>query len=251
MSNELPASAVHKGTKTAFSGPLNSSGTDQTLRDSAYRTIWQRIVHLDYAPLTVLNEKSISAELGIGLSPVREALRWLEYDGLVMILPRRGTLTTEIGLSDVQSELEIRVELEGLAGRLAAQRGSAAEQEELSAHVQRMCDSNLSLADERHGFQTTDMDGEFHRLIYVQTRNKSLIRDLERHFAHALRIWFYCHRLRANLTEPDGYHELQVANYREVAHAIQIRDATRAEAAMRMHVMRDTQLVLSLLNKVK
>lgn len=224
---------------------------DESRRDQAYRKIWQRIVHLDYAPLTLLNEKQLSAELEIGLSPVREALRCLEYDGLVMILPRRGTLTTEIGLTDVQSELEIRVELEGLAGRLAAQRGSDAEHERLAKHVQKMSDLCSKRANGQRNIEFTDMDGEFHRLIYAQTKNKSLVRDLERHFAHALRIWFYCHRIRNRMPEfgvtPE---DEQIENYREVADALRKRDSARAEAGMRKHVMRDTERALMLLNQM-
>ncbi len=226
------------------------TSNDESRRDQAYRKIWQRIVHLDYAPLTLLNEKQLSAELDVGLSPVREALRCLEYDGLVMILPRRGTLTTEIGLTDVQSELEVRIELEGLAGRLAAQRGSDAEHERLARHIQQMTDLCEKRENGHRNIEFTDMDGEFHRQIYAQTKNKSLVRDLDRHFAHALRIWFYCHRLRNRMpvlgVAPGAE---QIENYREVSNALCRRDAAAAEAGMRKHVMRDTERVLALLNQ--
>lgn len=79
---------------------------ERNLRQQAYEAIWKKIVHLEYKPLSVLSEKELSAELGIGLSPIRQALRRLEYDGLVLILSGRGTLTTEISLNAVQRELE-------------------------------------------------------------------------------------------------------------------------------------------------
>jgi len=220
---------------------------EESQRDHAYRQIWKRIVYLDYPPLTLLNEKQLSAELGLGLSPIREALRYLEYDGLVMILPRRGTLTTEIGLTDVRSELEVRVELEGLAGRLAAQRGSMEEHEQLSAHVRMMGDVKALTDSGQRNTQFTDMDAQFHRMIYAQTRNKSLVRDLERHFSHALRIWFYCHRVRGSAFNVNDPSILQLENYQEAATALCERDPSRAEAAMRAHVTQDTERVLTLL----
>lgn len=223
------------------------SDTGLSLADRAYREIWQRIVHLDYPPSTPLQEKALSQELGMGLSPVRQALRRLEYDGLVMILPRRGTLTTEVGLHSLQWEMEIREELEGFAAALAARRGSRREHEELLEHIATMDELTSHRSDLPTLMRFTDADSAFHRMIYRQTRNDSLIVDLERHFAHALRIWNYCHRSQS-LDRPsftlDAY---DMGSYRAIAHAVNERDPGAAREAMRDHVRRDTTAALALL----
>jgi len=223
---------------------VNPDPSDTGLGVQAYREIWKRIVHLEYPPLAVLKEAQLSEELGIGLAPIRQALRRLEYDGLVMILPRRGTLTTEVGLNSIQWELEIRVELEGLAARLAAKRGSEAQRAELREIMAKLEEVYAEGATYSRMQRFTDLDGEFHRNLYLQTHNPSLISDLERHFAHSLRIWFYRHRSAPTVVE-----EASMWNYREIVAALEERDADRAEAALRWHIMHDTERVLTELHQ--
>lgn len=227
-----------------------ASQGEPSLGERAYQEIWQRIVHLDYKPLEVLNEKQLSVELGVGLSPVRQALRRLEYDGLVMILPRRGTLATEISLNAIQWELEIRVELEGLAARLAAARGRIEEHQEVSRLVDLM-EEVSSQGDELPTLMRfTEFDNQLHRMIYQQTHNPSLVVDLERHFAHALRIWFYCHRLQPGGSGGFSLAEYDTQRYRDLADALTARDGDRAEELMRQHVQQDTEDALTMMRKL-
>ncbi|RGE20090.1 GntR family transcriptional regulator [Leucobacter sp. wl10] len=223
---------------------------EPSLSGRAYQEIWQRIVHLDYKPLEVLNEKQLSIELGVGLSPVRQALRRLEYDGLVMILPRRGTLATEISLNAIQWELEIRVELEGLAARLAAARGTPEEQQQVSQLVDLMEEVSSQGDELPTHMRFTEFDNQLHRMIYQQTRNPSLALDLERHFAHALRIWFYCHRLQPSGHGGFSLAEYDTRRYRELVHALEDRDGERAEELMRRHVQQDTEDALAMMRRL-
>ncbi|WP_449276935.1 GntR family transcriptional regulator [Leucobacter sp. GX24907] len=229
---------------------MAAAASGESLGARAYREIWQRIVHLDFPPLSVLDEKQLSAELGVGLSPTRQALRRLEYDGLIMILPRRGTLTTEVSLNAVQWQLEIRTELEPLAGRLAAARGTAEEHRALQMHLEGIEQLAASQNTFDAQMQFTDMDRDLHRMIYAQTRNPSLIADLNRHFAHALRIWFYCHRARPNTGATFTLGDYDVSSYRDIVTAIVERDGDRAAQAMREHVIRDTEDALSQLRGI-
>lgn len=219
----------------------------EPLGTRAYQELWRRIVHLDYPPLTPLQDKQLSLELGFGLAPVRQALRRLEYDGLVMILPRRGTLTTEIGIRTVQWELEIREELEGLAGRLATKRGSREQHDELLDLVDRLeaCAQQPDTLETHTAF--TDLDSAFHRSIHLQTHNPSLVADLDRHFSHSLRIWHYCHRHADTEFTLDGY---DTGDYRVIAEAIRARDADLANETLRAHVRRDTETALRMLRGV-
>src|SRR3954468_3822167 len=108
-----------------------------SLGDIAYAGIRRRIVSLELPPGSAVNEAALATELGVGLAPVRSALRRLAWENLVVILPRRGTLVAELDAADLQEIFELRVELEGLAARLAAERAGPAERETLSALVER------------------------------------------------------------------------------------------------------------------
>ena len=219
----------------------------EPLGTRAYQELWRRIVHLDYPPLMPLQDKQLSQELGFGLAPVRQALRRLEYDGLVMILPRRGTLTTEIGIRSAQWELEIREELESLAGRLACRRGSAEQHDELLDIVDALeqCATRQDTLETHMSF--TDLDSAFHRSIHLQSHNPSLVADLDRHFSHSLRIWNYCHR---HAQTEFSLAQYDTGDYRTIAEAIKDRDAQRASDALRSHVRRDTETALAMLRSV-
>ena len=94
------------------------------MNDLAYRAIKARIVALEMPPASVVDETALVDELGVGLTPVRQALRRLALENLVVILPRRGTLVADLNASDLSKIYEMRVELETLAARLAAERAT-------------------------------------------------------------------------------------------------------------------------------
>lgn len=104
-----------------------SSRSGESLAEAAYRRIEELIVTLELEPGTVLSESALTARLGIGRTPVREALHRLAKEGLVMVLPRRGVIVPEINLARHLSLLELRREVERLIARKAALRASAQE----------------------------------------------------------------------------------------------------------------------------
>src|ERR1700761_8347327 len=99
----------------------------ETLTDRAYRLVEELIVTLALPPETILSEQSLAAKLGIGRTPIREALQRLARDGLVVILPRRGILVSQINLKTQMRLLEVRRELERLMARGAAERAAPEE----------------------------------------------------------------------------------------------------------------------------
>src|SRR6476660_2773566 len=108
-----------------------------SLGDIAYAGIRQRIVSLELPPGSAVNEAALAAELGVGLAPVRSALRRLAWENLVVILPRRGTLVTELDVADIAEIFELRLELEALSARLAGERADAAQRASLSELIER------------------------------------------------------------------------------------------------------------------
>ncbi|MCX7853916.1 MAG: GntR family transcriptional regulator, partial [Caldilineales bacterium] len=101
--------------------PTSRKTQAHSLSQRAYEGIKHQIISLALPPGAVIDEDRLQAELGLGRTPIREALQRLALEKLVTIVPRRGTFVTEIGLMDLRLLFEVRVPLESLATRLAAQ----------------------------------------------------------------------------------------------------------------------------------
>src|SRR6267143_507263 len=104
--------------------------------DEAYQRILERIVRLEMAPGSVVNEARLREELGIGRTPIREALQRLARENLVRSIPHRGTFVTDVNITDLARITEVRVLLEGHAARLAAERLAVADREALGVLVE-------------------------------------------------------------------------------------------------------------------
>src|SRR3979490_2166991 len=136
MDIRLDLSLVDEGTeltkKQAKRGSRAGEAEDGTLTDRAYRELEEMIVTLRLSPGTVLSEQALSLRLKIGRTPIREALQRLARDGLVVIMPRRGIMVSEINLRLQLRLLEVRRELERLMASLAAERASPEERREFA-----------------------------------------------------------------------------------------------------------------------
>src|SRR5919205_2124646 len=110
-----------------------------SLADRAYVAIRDQLLMLDIRPSDPIDDDALARDLGVGRTPVREALKRLEGDRLVVSFPRRGTFATGMDISDLAHISEVRVQLEPLAARRAAERAPRAVQvelEELAAHIE-------------------------------------------------------------------------------------------------------------------
>src|SRR3954463_7357178 len=115
---------------TAAPLDLDSSAV-ASLADKAYVAIRDRLIMLDIRPGDPIDDDDLAKDLGVGRTPVREALKRLEGDRLVVSYPRRGTFATGMDIADLAHISEIRVQLEPLAARRAAERVSTASRKEL------------------------------------------------------------------------------------------------------------------------
>src|ERR1700735_4535025 len=109
--------AMSKVSAGASKVPDHEADDSETLTDRAYRLVGELIVTLGLPPETILSEQSLAARLRIGRTPIREALQRLARDGLVVILPRRGILVSQINLKTQMRLLEVRREIERLLGK--------------------------------------------------------------------------------------------------------------------------------------
>ncbi|WP_158842837.1 GntR family transcriptional regulator [Saccharothrix deserti] len=196
------------------------------LADQAYLRIRDAIITVRLEPGEPLDEKALSAELGLGLTPVRDALKRLTLERLAVIYPRRGTFVTEINISDERRLTEVRLELEGLAAALAAQRATddeCAELNGLAARLEHTEDAaHLSL-------DYIAVDAEIHRMIYAAAHNPYLEASLNEYANLALRIWYYGLKRTPSRTP-------QACSQHDVVKAICARDPAAAREAARDHL---------------
>lgn len=153
--------------------------------DRAYEVIRERLVMLDIRPGEPINDDRLAAELGLGRTPVREAVKRLERDRLVIAYPRRGTFATAVDLTDLADISEIRRQLEPTAAARAARTASPESRSRLGALVQSIAD--IDDADDAREILRRDV--YVHREIYRASGNPHLEQILITLDGHATRIW--------------------------------------------------------------
>ncbi|MEU6669314.1 GntR family transcriptional regulator [Streptomyces sp. NPDC046727] len=194
-----------------------------TLADQAYRSIADRLVTLRIRPGEPVNDERIATELGFGRTPVREALKRLEHERLIVAYPRRGTFATEVQIADLGHISEVRLQLEPLAAGLAAERASEGDRAELDRLLARLAKTSGG----EHDLIRLDMT--LHRAIYAATRNPYLEDTLIRYDNLATRIWcLFLDRLPGLA----GH----VHEHGPLLRAIIDRDAEKAKALAASHV---------------
>ena len=196
-----------------------------SLSQQAYYLLRDRIVTLRLPPGTLVNERELMDEFGLGRTPIREALRRLADDDLVEVFPRRGIYVGPVDVGDLGAISEVRVELEGFVARLAAERATVGDRAELRALLEEL-ETHSGSYDER---ELIHIDQRLHRLIYRAARNPFLESALERYFVLALRLWFLALDRIEHL-------ESAVHEHRGLLEAIERGDASTAEAVARAHV---------------
>jgi DNA-binding GntR family transcriptional regulator len=168
---------------------------DGTLTDRAYHELEEMIVTLRLPPGTVLSEQTLALKLKIGRTPIREALQRLARDGLVVIMPRRGIMVSEINLKLQLRLLEVRRELERLMAKLAAERGTPEERQEFAEIAAGM----LKAADKSDDIEFMRLDQRFNFLIATTARNEFARRSMGLMNALSRRFWYQHYQEVADL----------------------------------------------------
>jgi DNA-binding GntR family transcriptional regulator len=209
------------------------SAAERLMADRAHEELRDLIVTLKLAPGALLREEELMAQLGIGRTPLRDAIKRLSLEGLVAVQPRRGTTITPVDVSDIVHITEVRAELEGLAAELAALRMSEEELAACRQWVQRLGD-----LDRRTGPEgLMRMDTEIHRFTWRAAGNPYLVQTLDRYFALSSRVWYMVIDRVPGLAGAVHHHET-------LLDALIDRDPPRARRAMREHVLEFQREVL-------
>lgn len=190
----------------------------------AREQIRDRIISLTLPPGSVINESLLMSELGLGRTPIREALKLLEAENLVVIVPRRGIFVAEIGLNHLHQIYEMRMALEPLAARLAASRITPPKLAQL-----RLCSEEMNHIDSLKIADIYRIDSAFHRLLARATGNDLLVRDISQQYNLAVRLW--------NLVQ-DRLHpnDLGVNMHLRLIEAVAAHDESLAERVMIEHI---------------
>jgi len=190
----------------------------------AYDVLREKIITLALAPGALLNEQALAREIRTGAAPVREALKLLAYDELVVVTPRHGLYVAGINLPDLEQLSEMRLRLEPFCARLAARRWDQDDWAVMEAL------RNEQLAtDPRDNQRLLEIDHKFHQALIRAARNKYLARNLEYLFGLSLRLWYLA------LPKLD-FLPGAVAEHLEMLDAIRQKDADQAEKIMHHHV---------------
>ncbi|MBO0827634.1 MAG: GntR family transcriptional regulator [Streptosporangiales bacterium] len=169
MDTTVKAPAVHQG----------------SLAEQAYRAIRDRLILLEIRPGEPINEDALTRSLEVGRTPVREALKRLASERLVVAYPRRGTFATDVNIADLRHISEVRHSLEPLGAAAAAERATDADRGRLDALLGELSDADGTRASD----ELMRLDLRAHRAVYDCTHNPFLQDTLVRYDNLATRIW--------------------------------------------------------------
>lgn len=208
------------------------------LRDVVFNTLRQAILYGKLQPGERLMEISLANRLGVSRTPVREAIRKLELEGLVIMVPRKGAQVAPITEKDLNDVLEVRLGLEELAMKYACERITDDQLEGMLVAMKQFeeCLQSGELA------KLAQSDEDYHELIYRATGNLRLIQIINN-----LREQIY--RYRIEYLKDKNVGESLAAEHQELYYALQERDANRAIQCMKKHIHNQQQAIVKTLKE--
>jgi DNA-binding GntR family transcriptional regulator len=195
------------------------------LRELVFESLREAIITGKLSPGERLMEIQMAEEMGVSRTPVREAIRKLELEGLVVMLPRKGAYVAGLSLKDIADVFEIRGALEGLAAELAAERITVEELEDLERYL-------VKISEETETGDLTkvvETDTDFHSLIYSASRNQRLSQIINN-------LREQIQRFRKTSLSYPGRMKIAVEEHRKIVEAISARDGELARKLAHEHI---------------
>ncbi|MCQ0986082.1 GntR family transcriptional regulator [Jiella marina] len=174
-----------------------------TLTWQAYRALEESIVTLRLKPGEVLSENALAQQIGLGRTPVREAIQKLASEGLVVVLSRRGILVSEINISKHLQLLEVRRELERLVARSAAMRSNAKQRLEFDE----LAEGFAACAEADDDVTFMRLDRRFNRLTLEAARNEYASNAMRQIQGLSRRFWYQHYQTVLDLPRCARLHE--------------------------------------------
>lgn len=198
-----------------------SESTPESLGEQAYRRLRDMIVRLELAPGDVLREDVLRETLGLGRTPIREALQRLDREHFVTVIPRRGMFVSGIDVSELSMLFETRMILEPYAAQLAARRGTPEQWDEM----ERTLDHPSGIAAE----ELLDFDKRCHEIMWEAASNRFLTDTLDTLYAQSDRLW---HLYLSDVSDM----EEAVDEHKSILGLLRNGDADGVGAAVEAHV---------------
>lgn len=210
------------------------------LREIVFETLREAIIQGRLRPGERMMEIQLAEEMGVSRTPVREAIRKLELEGFVVMVPRKGAYVAGISVKDIVDVFEVRAALEALAAGLAAERITGEEMEELERSLVQI--NEVSSRDSIDDIVA--LDSSFHDIIYRSSRNERLI-QIVTHLQEQI------HRFRtASLSQP-GRTKWALDEHKKIVEAISDRNVELAQSLAREHIESAEQSMLNALGEEK
>lgn len=198
----------------------------ESLRGKVFEKLRNDILRGKYKKGDELVECTIGKEMGVSRTPVREAIRQLELEGLVQLIPNKGAFVTGISSKDVMDMYLIRAKLEGLCAAMAAEHVTEEQLEKM--------EETILLSDfhaEKGNFeQVCQQDGEFHKLLYEASGSRILAHTL-------LDFHQYLQRVRMASVRQRKRTQPSTREHKEILEAIRKKDAAAADRAAYQHIV--------------
>ena len=195
------------------------------LRDVVFNTLRQAILKGELAPGERLMEIQLAEKLGVSRTPIREAIRKLELEGLVLMIPRKGAEVAKISEKSLRDVLEVRRSLEELAIELACERMSESEMGLLEEAQKRFRESIA----QGNVMVIAESDEHFHDVIYQGTENDKLVQMLNN-----LREQMY--RYRLEYIKDEDKRQVLLLEHEHILEALKSRNMQEAREAAREHI---------------
>jgi DNA-binding GntR family transcriptional regulator len=190
----------------------------------AYNLIKEKVIKIQMPPGSVIREAELMQELDLGRTPIREALKRLESENLVIVKPRQGMFVADIPITDLIQIFEVRVELESLCAYLASKRVTPA----ILTRMKNLAEA-YSESDKQNLNCLFDQDRQFHMLLAEAANNRFLEDELDHYYNLSLRIWY----LVLNNVKPE---DVDVEAHLKILRAIEARNHETARRHMRNHI---------------
>ncbi len=203
------------------------------LREVVFKTLRQAIIRGEFQPGERLMEETIAKNLGVSRTPVREAIRMLELEGLVVMIPRRGAEVARITVKDLKDALEVRMALEALSVKLACERID----DEGKRRLMDACVKFREAINSKLVPAIVECDEKFHDVIFQSTNNKRLITITQN-----LREQVY--RYRFEYVKDFSYHDNLIREHDQITRAVLMRDSETAVQVMESHIYNQEQIVI-------
>lgn len=210
---------------------------DSSLRAKVFNQIQNDILDGKYKPGESLIETRLSYQLGVSRTPIREAIKQLELEGLVRTIPNKGAIVTGITVQDIDDIYTIRRMVEGLAARWAAEKITQEELEDLNEAV----DLEEFYTKRSNVAHLLELDSRFHDIIYKASKSRPLMRVLKS-FHH------YVQRARNASLKSPGRAQKVLEEHKAILQAIMNKDPGKAERLTVEHIRKAS---LSLIKQKK